>query len=735
MSKIWSFLLYTALLTVINLPHVWAIFDDQVNNIDWQKSNIGRYKCVFPASNDSSNDHFLILSMIGDDSLLSWVDKTSGELVDRLPLNFHATDAMLTEDNIVVLQTADNAYKAFDSVDGFEVHKTNFVFEPNCIPDMSLIQVRDGKMKILDEAKQFVISIQELPQAFNRVEYFNSSEDGNYELMISTNDGLYNFSKFENHILAETWVRDESLTNIIASTFISAKDPTISKIYAEVSQEDSMTILEAYKFRVNQTLLRLKEYLMAHKFSVGNIVKNLFEEDDEATILQKDVNFGLLKFLIVATDRGTIANLDIRTGKKIWSIETGLTDIITIQAVMMDTEIEVYCKSGTSLILEVSAIQREPFLLQRTQGPSLLKAEPLENGYIYLETDDPGILMSRTDIPADKEFYFLNHNKTYLGASVFKNNSIEKTWGLQMGDEQILSFAFREQDLSVSLGNILGDRSVLYKYLYPHLAAYVTGKDVGGAFTLRIVDTVTGELVYSVAHDDGIDLRVPINLVFGENWVIYTYFSTKPVPEQKIGVIELYESLAPNERYSTSAVEVDAFSNELKPKVLQNAYLYPEVIKNMALTKTKFGITIRSVVLELENGQITYLPKFILSARRVAESQMSASDKKEFMMSPYVSAIPISDYTILTHHRRILSGPNSLLTSVATNLESTSLVCSLGHDLYCSRVYPSSQFDQLKPSFQKFQLLSTIAGLLLICFFIRPIVDTKKLKTQWLVKH
>ena len=113
---------------------------------------------------------------------------------------------------------------------------------------------------------------------------------------------------------------------------------------------------------------------------------------------------------------------------------------------------------------------------------------------------------------------------------------------------------------------------------------------------------------------------------------------------------------------------------------------------------------------------------------------MSADDKKEFMAVPYISAIPINDNAIITHKRRLLPTAKSQLASIPTELESTSIVCNLGHDLFCTRVSPSSQFDKLSPSFEKGKLVSTVFGLLLVCFFLRPSVDSKKLKTRWMVK-
>lgn len=154
----------------------------------------------------------------------------------------------------------------------------------------------------------------------------------------------------------------------------------------------------------------------------------------------------------------------------------------------------------------------------------------------------------------------------------------------------------------------------------------------------------------------------------------------------------------------------------------------------MSLSHTKYGITTQALLLELESGQITYIPKVVLSARRKPESEMTDDDKKEFMASPYVPAIPLNDHFIITHYRNLFTGANSRLASVATNLESTSIICDIGHDIFCTRIAPSGQFDMMSPTFEKGKLLGTIVVLIALCFYLRPSVSTKKLKTMWLVK-
>lgn len=71
-----------------------------------------------------------------------------------------------------------------------------------------------------------------------------------------------------------------------------------------------------------------------------------------------------------------------------------------------------------------------------------------------------------------------------------------------------------------------------------------------------------------------------------------------------------------------------------------------------------------------------------------------------------------------------------ILTSPAL-LESTALIFAHGLDLFCTRVAPSGTFDVLSESFNKAQLVVTVAGLAGAIAVVRPIVGRRKLRGRW----
>ena len=115
-----------------------------------------------------------------------------------------------------------------------------------------------------------------------------------------------------------------------------------------------------------------------------------------------------------------------------------------------------------------------------------------------------------------------------------------------------------------------------------------------------------------------------------------SYKSLDPVPEQKISVVELFEDLDTNE------IKFDAVS-----------YIYPEVIVKMAVTNTKYGVSVKNILFKLENGQITMVPKTLITTIRKNEKDMS--DKEKMFIQPYYQVIPVNDHYVLTSTRNLLS--------------------------------------------------------------------------------
>lgn len=145
-------------------------------------------------------------------------------------------------------------------------------------------------------------------------------------------------------------------------------------------------------------------------------------------------------------------------------------------------------------------------------------------------------------------------------------------WSMDFGNEKILAVAEKQPYEHVaSLGRVLGDRSVLYKYLNPNqlVVATVSPKNI---LKISLLDTVSGTILHQVQHTNFVPVNgtgvskhsLPaVQIVQCENWVVYQFLGNQrrsiketdafdTLPE--IHVLELFESDQPDGRIASYVV-------------------------------------------------------------------------------------------------------------------------------------------------------------------------------------
>ncbi|QLQ78698.1 hypothetical protein HG537_0B00470 [Torulaspora globosa] len=724
----------------LGIGFVRAIFIEDAFETDWHLENVGIYNCVLKNQDQGS---LIVLSDFGSKTLLSYVNETDGQLLFRHVLDLQATDAMMTADRKnIVLKTSENELIAFDSYSGLRINGFDFTaidFRSECKPDLSNIKLIDGTAQVLDSETGLLIFQTELPSKFESIAFLETDYVSELQLLVHTTDDEYIFQLMKNNTIERSWTRDESNHDIVAHTFIDLADSNLEMVSEEILKENSFpNVWQAYVFRVTTNWNRLRESFRESGYSVGKFLTKLLKLDSASLAAGQDANLIGVKYLVVATKYGVIQALDVQDGKRIWLFDSGLKDILRVEYIGDSRELLVFTENGSYFIYSIENGKAPVLKEERSVGQKNVKSVSLlDSRELFVEFLDgeKKVVALKKGSNCTRTFISTHDSRGIYGHAIDEDQNLEDTWKIDFPEfENLAAFAGKKEAPIVTLGQTLGNRTVLYKYLYPNLASYITVNKQTSKMYVNLIDTITGELLYSQMHEDKIDCNLPINMVFGEYWFVYSYFSTEPIPEQKLVVVELYESLEANKRISTDTDQVNLLKPHQKPAVISKAYFFPEIIQKMSLSQTIFGITSKTIILELNNGQITFLSKDVLSARRVEESKMTDDDKKEFMAMPYVSMIPLNDYFVITHSRTLLLGDNSKLVSTPTNLESTSIVCDIGHDIFCTKIYPSGQFDIMSPSFEKGKLIATIIILIIVCYFLQPSVEAAKLKRSWLVR-
>ena len=229
--------------------------------------------------------------------------------------------------------------------------------------------------------------------------------------------------------------------------------------------------------------------------------------------------------------------------------------------------------------------------------------------------------------------------------------------------ERIMRVTYPIRDEIVqSMCAVLGDDSLLLKYINPHMAVIVTmakeeenaqGKlastlassltttrspkkrkpagvgDVVETDTTKadppnmfvnIVDTVSGRLLHRISHTNG-DSSSPINVLISENWVVYS-FTNRKTRRTELGVLTLHEGMIDSKGLTlfSSPEQTESFSSldarESKPVVLSKTYTYPKAVTAIGATSTRGGISNRRILLASADGKITAIDRKLLETRR-----------------------------------------------------------------------------------------------------------------------
>jgi hypothetical protein len=68
-----------------------------------------------------------------------------------------------------------------------------------------------------------------------------------------------------------------------------------------------------------------------------------------------------------------------------------------------------------------------------------------------------------------------------------------------------------------SQGRVLGDRSVLYKYINSNLVAILSSNKVDLSLHVNLIDIVSGQLIFTGKYSRA---QAPYHIVHCENWIL-----------------------------------------------------------------------------------------------------------------------------------------------------------------------------------------------------------------------
>ncbi len=329
------------------------------------------------------------------------------------------------------------------------------------------------------------------------------------------------------------------------------------------------------------------------------------------------------------------------------------------------------CKQNALLLLEDDSILVVPSTSQSVSEISKTITSGLYTHKINKETG----LFTTMKIEKDSK------QAVVIGETVFDPSA-----------EKIVNVVYPQRNEVVqSPATILGDDSLLLKYLNPHLCVIVTevtenfrqhlkeeegntlydalsssksgsgsskqktkpvgvtkpgeepssvAKTVTPTLFINVVDTVSGQILHRVSHahvGPGATLADAVNVpvVISENWIVYAFPNAR-TRRTELGVMTLHEGMIDKLGISAFSTpeQQESFSSltSAKPIVLTKTYALAVPVSAVGVTNTKNGISSKNILLGTgAGGQIVRIDRRLLDPRRPS-GEPKESEKKEGLM-------------------------------------------------------------------------------------------------------
>ncbi|KAL2269075.1 hypothetical protein VTJ83DRAFT_3921 [Remersonia thermophila] len=561
------------------------------------------------------------------------------------------------------------------------------------------------------------------------------------------------------------WTRPEGLSGAVAAAF--AEIPEDEDLARSLEHEAHGNPWEAYLHRVRRHLNDLR-YLPAWLESIpARFMSSVLGADVAPAAaggkLVRD-SFGFRKLAILATRRGMVYGLDVgNKGGILWrtrafKMPRGLRwDVKGIQvhdgtarATLLGAHNDfVVLRVDTGEILEAKgpspqATTQATALVNTASGTRLIRIG--RGGKIGELPADQAPRQTVVTRGPDGEL----RGVVFVADGATARETTSWTFSPPAG-YRIVHVATRSAHEAVaSIGRVLGDRTVLYKYLNPNTLVAAAVNDATRTLAVYLLDTVSGQILASARHP-GVDPSKAIECALSENWFACTFFGRYPLrddPAQslqgyQIVVSDLYESDVPNDRgplgdpassrsagYSAVGPVDDPTGRVPLPAVVSQAYILSAPLAALQTTQTRQGIASRQLLAYLpETRGLAAIPRVVLDPRRPVGRDPTPAEVEEGLIR-YHPALEIDPRSVVSHEWDVL-GVDKIETVPAV-VESTCLVLAYGSvDVFGTRVTPSFLFDILGKGFNKASLVTTVAALGVGVVLLAPMVRRKQINMRW----
>ncbi|KAJ3587022.1 hypothetical protein NHX12_013413 [Muraenolepis orangiensis] len=581
--------------------------------------------------------------------------------------------------------------------------------------------------------------------------FLKKDDSVGYRVMVQSEDQTLTFMQQPGRVM---WTREEALSDVVTMEMV---DLPLTGTQAELEGEFG----KKADGLCSMVLKRLSSQFILLQAWMGHLWKLFYEARKPRSQVKSDVTmetlsrdeFNLQKMMIMVTASGKLFGIDSKTGTIVWkryleNVPANAAFKLMVQRNTAHFPHPPQCTllikdkdTGVGVLHVFNPIYGKkshitpPSLPRPILQSLLLPIMDQDYAKVLLLIDDQfkvsafpsskNVLQQLQDMASSIFFYLVDPDQGRLSGYRLRTDlSTELIWEvvLPLEVQRVLFVKGKRCNEHVhSQGRVMGDRSVLYKYLNPNLLAVVTESTdphpERSFVSILLIDGVTGRIIHDTVQRKA---RGPVHLVHSENWVVYKYWSTKS-RRNEFSVLELYEGM---ELYNSTVFS--SLDRPNTPHVLQQSYIFPTSISALEATLTEKGITSRHLLVGLPSGAIMSLPKMFLDPRR---PEIVTEQSREENLIPYEPEMPIRSEWYINYNQTV-ERVRGIYTA-PSGLESTCLVVAYGLDLYQTRVYPSKQFDVLKDDYDYMLISSVLFGLFFATMISKRLAEVKLLNRAW----
>ncbi|AFZ81577.1 protein of unknown function DUF1620 domain-containing protein [Theileria equi strain WA] len=291
----------------------------------------------------------------------------------------------------------------------------------------------------------------------------------------------------------------------------------------------------------------------------------------------------------------------------------------------------------------------------------------------------------------------------------------EKLWNMNFGNSgmRVIAVALPEhQGSSIQPITVMSNFKVYEKYISQNSIVFITRRmEITGNFVtmLHLLDTLYGKIVYEEILEH--DLSFPISISYHENTINLHYWNEKQLrymlhttdlfsyEHRSLAKIILSELLPikNSDKYQIQNAK------SLIPIVFSRNFVLPVGIRTMSMSITHQNITEKSLIISSMSNQIVSIPKCDINA---VDHHDSGSDTMNLLHTQVSNKRHNKEYHVFNPLRFIALKSNYMINqenvgvrgimTVATKLESSSLIFLFGLDVTATYLQPSGNFDRLK---------------------------------------